>query len=159
LILGSMPGAASLAAQAYYAHPRNALWPLLGELLDFDSALPYPARIAALLARHVGLWDVIAACTRPGSLDASIDRSSIELNPLNDLIEACPALERVLTNGTTASQLFERHSLGAMRAARPSLEWFALPSTSPANAAQPLANKRAAWAAALEPVRPRTGPA
>jgi TDG/mug DNA glycosylase family protein len=73
LILGSFPGAASLAARAYYAHPRNHFWPLLAAVLDEPlAALAYPARLARIKARGVAMWDVIVACTREGSLDSAI---------------------------------------------------------------------------------------
>src|SRR4051812_25626492 len=73
LILGSFPGAASLAAQQYYAHPRNQFWRLLSAVLGEDLvSLPYERRLKRVLAYHVGLWDVIAACEREGSLDSAI---------------------------------------------------------------------------------------
>jgi hypothetical protein len=84
LVLGSMPGAASLAAARYYAHPRNRFWPLMGALCGFDPALDYPLRLAALQAAGVGLWDVIGTCERRGSLDADIVRGSEVANPLVD---------------------------------------------------------------------------
>ena len=57
LILGSLPGDASLKAAQYYAHPRNGFWPLVGGVLDEDlAALPYPTRLDRLKTRGVGLW-------------------------------------------------------------------------------------------------------
>ena len=72
LILGSMPGAESLRRQEYYAFKHNAFWRIMGELYSFSPALPYPERLAALRDAGVALWDVLAECERPGSLDASI---------------------------------------------------------------------------------------
>ncbi len=80
LILGSLPGRASLDARRYYAHPRNAFWPILGDLLGFDPAAPYQARVDALLAARVAVWDVCAAAVRPGSLDAAIAPASVRPN-------------------------------------------------------------------------------
>ena len=49
LILGTMPGAASLAARQYYAHPRNAFWSILGELIGFDPRIDYLERTRKLI--------------------------------------------------------------------------------------------------------------
>src|ERR1700751_4240082 len=72
LILGSMPGEASLKAGQYYAHPRNAFWHIMGELFGVGPSLPYPERLARLQSVGVALWDSLQVCVRPGSLDASI---------------------------------------------------------------------------------------
>ena len=74
LILGSFPGQASLAARQYYAHPRNAFWPLMAALTgESDLAQqPYAARLQRLLHHRIALWDVVDRCVRPGSLDSAI---------------------------------------------------------------------------------------
>ncbi|MFY7850813.1 MAG: DNA-deoxyinosine glycosylase, partial [Brevundimonas sp.] len=71
-MLGSLPGEASLAAGRYYAHPRNAFWRLMGEVLGEDlQARDYEDRLATLIRHRVGLWDVVGEATRPGSLDTA----------------------------------------------------------------------------------------
>lgn len=145
LILGSMPGEASLRAGQYYAHPRNLFWPLMAEMLDFEAALPYAQRVARLQAAGVAVWDVLAHCRRRGSLDAAIERGSEQANAIPALLAAQPQLGHVFLNGRAAEALFRRHLLAAARAARPTLAITALPSTSPANQSIPLAQRRAAW--------------
>lgn len=142
LILGSLPGDASLKAAQYYAHPRNGFWPLIGGLLGEGlTALPYEQRLDRLKARGVGLWDVIASAERSGSLDAAI--RSPEAADLRGLITALPNLRAVAFNGGLAAKLGRR-----ILADRPDLEGIALidlPSSSPAHAIS-LSAKAESWA-------------
>jgi len=140
LILGSLPGEASLAVGEYYGNPRNAVWRLLEQVLDRPLvALPYPDRLRALLERQVGLWDVIAEAERRGSLDAAILEPAA--NDLPALIETLPLLETVAFNGATAARLGLR---GLKSVGRP-LKALALPSSSPAHAAVTFEQKAQAW--------------
>jgi len=152
LVLGSMPGVASLEAQRYYAHPRNAFWPIMGELLGFDPALPYRRRLAALKRRGVALWDVLARCVRPGSLDSDIDKSSAEVQDFAGFFQRHRRVERVLCNGGAAYQLFCRRALPGLSPALDDLSVLQLPSTSPANAGVRPAQKLARWRDALAPL-------
>jgi len=153
LVLGTMPGVASLAAGRYYAHPRNAFWSIAAQALGFDAGLPYEARLAALNAAGVALWDVLAACERPGSLDAAIDAGSAQPNDFGGFLAAHPHVRRICFNGAKAHALFRRHVLPGLPEAA-GLECAALPSTSPAHAAMPPAAKLAAWRQALRPDQP-----
>lgn len=146
LVLGSMPGIASLQAAQYYAHPRNRFWPLMHALCGVDPTLPYPERIAALNAAGVGLWDVIGQCERPGSLDTAIVRGSEVPNPIAALIARLPALRGIACNGSAAYQGFQRSITPALAPAGQALPVWSLPSTSPANAAWPLERLQPAWA-------------
>ncbi|MDT3670370.1 MAG: DNA-deoxyinosine glycosylase [Aromatoleum sp.] len=144
LILGSMPGAASLAAVEYYAHPRNHFWPIIGAVLGIDPALPYAERTRRLAEAGYALWDVLGACRREGSLDSNIQTDSIEVNDFAAFFVHHPAIDRVFCNGTAAEQCFRRHALPVLG------EHFdftlrRLPSTSPANASIPYPAKLAAW--------------
>ena len=103
VVLGSFPGVASLAAQQYYGHPRNYLWPLLSALWDEDLvALDYPARVDALRRHRVGLWDVYRACEREGSLDSAI-RKPVP-NDLAQLRGLAPGLQAVAHNGAESGR-------------------------------------------------------
>lgn len=140
LILGSLPGDASLKAARYYAHPRNAFWRLLGVVLGEDlEALAYEARLGRLKARRIGLWDVIASAERSGSLDAAI--RSPEAADLRGLVATLPDLRAVAFNGGLAARLGRR-----ILADQADLMLLDLPSSSPAHA-RPLAEKAARWAA------------
>jgi hypoxanthine-DNA glycosylase len=143
LILGSMPGKASLRAGQYYAHPRNAFWPIMGELVGADPSLPYEARIEKLKSAGIALWDVLAACVRDGSLDADIIEASIVANDFNTFLLTHADITQVFFNGAMAEKCFLNY-------VRPLLEpkplvFQRLPSTSPAHASKTYQQKLEAW--------------
>jgi len=137
LVLGSFPSSASLAARQYYGHPRNQFWRILGAILGEPLVdLAYTERLARLLARRVGIWDVFADCRRTGSLDAQI--VAPRPNPLERLPVLAPRLHAVAFNGQTAGRFQARvAALGYACAV--------LPSTSPAHAARSFEDKLTLW--------------
>ncbi|MDI1325862.1 MAG: DNA-deoxyinosine glycosylase [Brevundimonas sp.] len=138
LILGSLPGDASLKAAQYYAHPQNAFWRLVAGVTERDLiALPYPDRLEALKEAGVGLWDVIARATRPGSLDAAIREA--ETANLNTLVDRLPKLRAVAFNGATSARIGRRILVPG-----PGLSLIDLPSSSPAHT-RPFEAKADAW--------------
>jgi hypoxanthine-DNA glycosylase len=138
LILGSLPGAVSLAKQRYYAHSQNQFWRLTGAVIGRDlAALNYEDRLAALLDAGIGLWDTVAAATREGSLDADIRLH--EASDLAALARTLPELRAVAFNGSKSE------SIGRRQLAGTSLTLIDLPSSSPAYAAMPFEAKREAW--------------
>nr|WP_036230091.1 DNA-deoxyinosine glycosylase [Methylibium sp. T29] len=142
VVLGSFPGAASLAAQQYYAHPRNHFWPLLSALWGVDlRALDYPRRLQELTARGLGLWDVYATCRREGSLDSAI--RDARPNDLAGLRRLAPNWQAVAHNGGESAR-------SARLTAALGLVVHRLPSTSPANASWSFERKLAAWRAVFE---------
>jgi len=137
LILGSFPGEASLAASQYYAHPRNQFWPLISAVLNDELvSLPYPSRLQRLAQHHVGLWDVIAACKRSGSLDSAI-REAQEVD-FSKLQERYPALHTIAFNGKTSGKAAPRFAIQGYRT-------LVLPSSSPANAQLSFEEKLVQW--------------
>lgn len=140
LILGSLPGEASLAANQYYAHPRNQFWRLIGDVLDQEILeLPYAERLALLKENRIGLWDTVRSARRRGSLDSNIQL--IEASPLNLLLEELPSLRLVAFNGGKAASIGQK-----MLADGNGISLKTLPSSSPAHAV-PYAQKREAWLA------------
>lgn len=150
LVLGSMPGARSLQAQAYYAHPRNAFWPIMEELFGISHAAPYSQRLEQLRRSRIALWDVIGRCRRPGSLDQKVEPDSIVPNDFERLFAACPGIALVAFNGRLAEQTFHRHVLPGLPEAFARIERIRLPSTSPAHAAMNFDQKCASWRSALD---------
>ena len=154
LVLGSFPGAASLQAAQYYAHPRNAFWPVMGALLGEPDmrAQPYEERLQALRRRRVALWDAVAACQREGSLDTAIEAA--EPSDLRALVARLPALRAIACNGALAHKqtlLALAHKQTLLALAHTELPVLRLPSTSPAHAGLSLADKIDAWRTALAP--------
>jgi hypoxanthine-DNA glycosylase len=139
LILGSLPGNVSLAHSQYYAHPQNRFWKLLAEVTGADlPARPYPERLQTLLAKHIGLWDVVAEARRDGSLDSNI-REHVH-NDLPSLAASLPQLTTIAFNGGTAARL----GLEALGQQAQRYRILQLPSSSPAYT-RPYAEKLAAW--------------
>lgn len=137
LVLGSFPGAASLAAGQYYAHPRNQFWPLISAVIgDNLAALPYAGRLPRLLAHGVGLWDVLGECEREGSLDSAIRKPAA--NDFERLRELCPLLETVGFNGQASGKYAPQFDAAGYRT-------VVLPSSSPAHMAQSFEQKLTVW--------------
>lgn len=144
LILGSMPGVASLEAQQYYAHPRNAFWPIMAALYGLQADWPYDKRCEFLTREGVAVWDVLKACHRPGSLDQHIDPETIEANDFNQFLLQHRAVKAIFFNGGKAEQLFHRYALPELSCLN-ELTMLRLPSTSPAHAALNFEQKLDAW--------------
>ncbi len=147
LVLGSMPGAESLRQQQYYAHPKNLFWDFMGEMFGAGRGLPYVERLKRLKAYRLALWDVAHRCIRPGSLDAAIDTASVAPNDFAALYRRCPHIRHVFFNGRKAAELYHRLVMPHLPEGAPALAYTTLPSTSPANAAIPVAVRRQRWLA------------
>ena len=145
LILGSMPGVESLRQCRYYAHPRNAFWAVIGELCGVAADESYEMRCRALIDHGIALWDVIAACHRPGSLDSSIDQQSLIVNDFADFLRRYTGISAICFNGKSAAALFRRHVIRPDRLSVDYPALYTLPSTSPANARIGIAEKIRLW--------------
>jgi len=145
LILGSMPGKASLAANQYYAHPRNSFWHIMSSILCVPADAPYEMRCQGLIRQHVALWDVLKTCTRTSSLDSDIVESSIVPNHFEAFLSGHPAIATIFFNGAKAEQTYMRHVLPTLPEKLSRIRLVRLPSTSPANASIPLAVKLKRW--------------
>ena len=141
LILGSLPGQRSLREQQYYAHPQNAFWPIMRELVGAEGS--YEQRCAALCEQGIALWDVLLSSGRPGSMDADIRPGESEANDFNSFFAQHTEIERVGFNGQTAAKLFRR--LVEPQLTDGITATTTLPSTSPAYAAMPYAEKLRRW--------------
>jgi hypoxanthine-DNA glycosylase len=149
LVLGSLPGRASLEAEQYYTQPRNAFWPIMGALCGAGPGLDYAARLAALVDAGVALWDVLHEATRPGSLDSSIVTASQSINDIAGLVARHESIGLVAFNGRKAAEIFARHVEPTLT--RRDVATATLPSTSPAFASLTREDKLERWRRALAP--------
>ncbi len=147
LVLGSLPSRASLQAQQYYAHPRNAFWKIMYAIAG--AAGSYASRCQSLQERGIAVWDVLSSSVRPGSLDADIDMTSAVPNDFERFFAGHRDIRLVCFNGRKAQQMFERN----VQHSRPTgeFEFAALPSTSPAHASLTLEEKLEIWRGIIEP--------
>lgn len=140
LIVGSMPSVKSLADSQYYAHPRNAFWPILFDVFGVEYTQDYGAKKELIRKNRLALWDVAGICEREGSLDSNM--KDVQFNDFASLYAACPDIHTVLCNGGTAHSLFMKSGFAGDRRA------IRLPSTSPAYT-MAYEKKLAAWKEAL----------
>ena len=153
LILGSLPGVASLQAAQYYAHPRNQCWPILQHLFAIDASLPYLERIHCAQQQGIAFWDLVQSAKRRGSLDSAIINKSIASNRLLELLTELPKLQHIALNGQKAAELFDKQRASDLELQQwlltHSLQCHRLPSTSPAHATLSLDEKLVYWRRAL----------
>lgn len=127
LILGTIPGVASLEQQQYYAHPRNSFWKIIAHLYHSE-VIPenYEDRKILLISNNIGLWDVLQFCEREGSLDIAI-KNPIP-NAISELLSQKKSLNQIIFNGKESHKLFVRY-FGILE----NIQYKIVPSTSPAN--------------------------
>lgn len=148
LILGSMPGVASLQAQQYYAYPQNRFWPMMAHILQHVDVAPsdYHARLQMLLDHHIALWDSLAACEREGSLDSAIKNE--RGNDFTAFLQQYPNIKTICFNGGKSFASFKRYNKTLLQ--RTDLTFQQMPSTSPANARWRLPMLIEAWSKVLQ---------
>lgn len=148
LVLGTAPSVVSLKEAFYYAHPRNAFWPILADYFNqpVDSI---EAKKALCFENDILLWDVLSACERQGSLDSAIKQP--EANDFEKLFQRFPDLKHVVFNGKAAEALFKKQVIKQQKLPQ-DLVFHSLPSTSPANARLTFENKRVFWHKTLQQV-------
>ena len=145
LILGSMPSIKSLEQQQYYAHPRNAFWPIMNRLFEITENLDYSQRCNQLIKNKIAVWDVLKTCQRRGSLDQHIDPATIITNDFNKFFEQHPTIQKIFFNGSKAEQVFNQYVLPTLNSSIQLLARHRLPSTSPAHAAMKFEQKLEDW--------------
>ena len=150
LILGSMPGVESLKRKQYYAHARNAFWPIMIKLLELDPQANYQQRIRALKRAGLALWDVFQCCRRVGSADTAIEKNSEIANKIVDLLHSRASIQSIWFNGHKASDGFHRHITPQLQKIKRPPRLLVLPSTSPANATMSFQEKYRCWEMAMQ---------
>lgn len=147
LVLGSLPGRRSLETGRYYAHPRNAFWPIMQGLVKASGS--YAERCRRLESARIAVWDVLHAAVRPGSLDANISLNSAQTNDFEQFFSNHPLIECIGFNGRAAETLFRKRVLAQLDVGHARV--CLLPSTSPAHAALSVGEKARIWRSMLGP--------
>ncbi len=149
LVLGSLPGDASLRMAQYYAHPRNAFWKIMGSLCGFSPDLPYEMRLEMLNDAGVALWDVVLSGMRPGSLDSEIRDE--KPNDIAALLREYETIGTICCNGGASHRYLKRYFPGLFGGSD-ACRVLQLPSTSPAAARLGFEEKLRAYEAVLAPL-------
>ena len=145
LVLGSMPGVKSLEMQQYYGHPRNGFWPIMTCLFGTINIDDYRQKQDLLTANKIALWDVLKNCYRPGSMDSAIDQDRLECNDFARFFCSHPDIRRVYFNGAAAEKIYKKWVDPVLVDDYGYLQYYKLPSTSPAYAAMSLIEKTEKW--------------
>lgn len=149
LVLGSLPGRASLEKREYYAQPQNVFWKIMGEIAGAGRKLPYEERLVRLMRQGIALWDVVHEAERTGSLDADI-RNDVP-NDFADFFRTHTRIEIICFNGAKAAELYELSVLRDLAEHDQEIPRVTLPSTSPAHSSMRFEQKLEHWRAALLP--------
>ena len=145
LIIGTMPGEASLQAGEYYAHQRNLFWRFMADIFNNGAAFKtYKQKCACLLNNKIGLWDNLQYCERQGSLDMDIKNALP--NDFEGLLQQYPNVGKIIFNGQKSAGFFKKFHPQLIK----KIECIEVPSTSPANASIQLKNKFDRWKKALD---------
>ena len=150
LILGSMPSEKSLQQQQYYAHPRNAFWFIIQQLLRVEKKLNYSQKRALLHQHHIALWDVLKSCQRQGSLDSAIINRSIQVNNFETFLNQHSSIKAIFFNGAKAEQEYLRRVLPNLTKNFDTIHYQRLPSSSPAMATLTPTEKLSAWSSLVD---------
>lgn len=140
LILGSLPGDASIRQQQYYAHPQNKFWHIMQALFGVALQAPYAMRCQQVQAAGIAIWDVCHAAQRKGSLDSAITPGTVIANDIQQLLSDCPEIDLIAFNGQAAAGLFRQHVRLVQQ-----IPTLLLPSTSPAHASVRFEDKLERW--------------
>lgn len=144
LVLGTLPGAKSLALKQYYADPTNQFWRIIyGACGEASIDAEYKDRISFLLDHKIAIWDVLHAADRKGSSDANIKRGTP--NNIPELLRNYPEIKRIILAGRRAERSFRTHF------PNPAVETVEVPSSSqtPGWHTKTLDEKIQVWKAAL----------
>jgi len=150
LVLGTMPGPEALRKQQYYGFRGNHFWRIMTDLLAPGRDLAYPDKVALLRRHRIAIWDVLASCERVGAADSAIRNAQPSAIP--ELLARHPGIHTVFCNGTLSARLFTRF-FGDRLGGGVAVPMIGLPSTSPAHASMPYAQKLARWTIVVESAR------